>query len=214
MVYQELGAPHNPSVGRAEPAGLPATVLDVTDESGPPRGVWQRTTIASGVTVAYRLTDAGDRLVVTDLYLRRPEGLAARDVANVPVRRLEGLTDADERAVRDGLDEVPDERANLDLLLDVLLGGGRRFTTGTATARASASAETTRPPEPLGRPRGGDPEFYRRVAQRYRVLAMEGHNPTTRLAQEAGVPLSTAQRWLREARRNNFLAAGRPGVQG
>lgn len=68
---------------------------------------------------------------------------------------------------------------------------------------------------PLGRPDGTDTEgFYRRVAEAYRDAASDSRRPAAVLAEEAGVPVTTVHRWIREARRRNFLPSGQKGKAG
>lgn len=66
--------------------------------------------------------------------------------------------------------------------------------------------------EPLTRPDRTDPAaFYKRVAARYRLLVQQTAKPGVVMAQEAGVPVATARRWINEARRRGELPAGRQG---
>ena len=54
---------------------------------------------------------------------------------------------------------------------------------------------------------GEDPSaFYARIASFYRVTMSYGGKPTTAIAESAGVPKTTAARWVREARQRNFLS--------
>jgi hypothetical protein len=61
-----------------------------------------------------------------------------------------------------------------------------------------------------GRPEG----FYAEVAHVYRHLAQESSRPAAELADARGVPVTTAHRWIKEARRRGFLPPGRPGKTG
>lgn len=73
------------------------------------------------------------------------------------------------------------------------------------------------PRAPLTRPDGTDPQgFAHRVAKAYReALAAKDSAPAKTLAAEAGVPVTTVHRWIREARRLGALgpasAKGRAG---
>src|SRR5262249_17383009 len=54
---------------------------------------------------------------------------------------------------------------------------------------------------PLSRPDGTDPEgFSRRVAEAYNEAIPTTSKPAVALAEEAGVPVVTVHRWIREAR--------------
>ena len=67
-------------------------------------------------------------------------------------------------------------------------------------------------PVPTGRSYGDD--FYRLVAVAYSALAQKMKNPVLTIAEHNDVPLSTVQRWVREARRRGFLGPARPGKRG
>jgi len=55
-------------------------------------------------------------------------------------------------------------------------------------------------------------DFYVRVAATYTDLTGKGsRRPAVDLAEKAGVQISTAHRWIKEARRRGFLAPGRKG---
>jgi hypothetical protein len=90
----------------------------------------------------------------------------------------------------------------------------------TAARRAiggfpSASVEEPAAAEPLTRPDRTDPEgFSRRVAAAYREVATTSHRPAAILALQAGVPVATVHRWIREARQRGFLPPARKGRAG
>jgi hypothetical protein len=65
---------------------------------------------------------------------------------------------------------------------------------------------------PKARPYGDD--FYGTVAAVYERLAGDGVAPAPAFADANGVPLSTAHRWVKEARRRGFLAPARQGRAG
>jgi hypothetical protein len=57
-------------------------------------------------------------------------------------------------------------------------------------------------------------EFYEVIARAYRVLAADSPRPIVDLAEANEVPLTTAQRWVKEARRRELLPPGRRGKAG
>ena len=57
-------------------------------------------------------------------------------------------------------------------------------------------------------------EFYEVIARAYRVLAADSSRPIVELAEANEVPLTTAQRWVKEARRRELLPPGRRGKSG
>jgi hypothetical protein len=65
-----------------------------------------------------------------------------------------------------------------------------------------------------GRSRGRPDQFYAEIAEAYRQLAQTSRRPAGDLAADHGVPVTTAHRWIKEARRRGFLAPGRPGKAG
>jgi hypothetical protein len=56
--------------------------------------------------------------------------------------------------------------------------------------------------------------FYDAVASVYRHLAATSRRPVVELAEANGVPPTTAQRWIKEARRRGLLAPGHRGKSG
>ena len=52
------------------------------------------------------------------------------------------------------------------------------------------------------------------MATAYRHLAATSSRPVGELADANDVPVSTAQRWVKEARRRGLLAPGHPGKAG
>lgn len=67
----------------------------------------------------------------------------------------------------------------------------------------------------LERPDGTDPDrFYRKVGRAYSYYAGESRKPAALIAEQAGVPVTTVHRWIREARRRNFLPPAKKGTAG
>lgn len=62
--------------------------------------------------------------------------------------------------------------------------------------------------------RGYPDAFYTAVATAYRHLSATTSRPVAELAAANDVPVTTAQRWVKEARRRHLLAPGRPGKAG
>ncbi len=65
-----------------------------------------------------------------------------------------------------------------------------------------------------GSGRGRTDEFYAAVARIYRELAQNSARPAIELAEANDAPVTTAHRWIKEARRRGFLGPGRPGKAG
>jgi hypothetical protein len=71
------------------------------------------------------------------------------------------------------------------------------------------------PPDLRGNAVRGYPDaFYGAVAAAYRQLAATSPRPVAELAGANDVPVTTAQRWVKESRRRGLLAPGRPGKAG
>ena len=62
--------------------------------------------------------------------------------------------------------------------------------------------------------RGYPDAFYDSVASAYRGLVSTTSRPVSELAYANEVPVTTAQRWVKEARRRGLLAPGHPGKAG
>jgi hypothetical protein len=69
-------------------------------------------------------------------------------------------------------------------------------------------------PSQSARLRGRPDIFYREVADVYLEYAQASPRPACDLAERHSVPVSTAHRWVKEARRRGFLPPGRPGKSG
>ena len=57
-------------------------------------------------------------------------------------------------------------------------------------------------------------EFYEVIARAYRLLAADSARPVVDIAEANDVPVTTAQRWVKEARRRELLPPGRRGKAG
>ncbi|WP_432981726.1 hypothetical protein [Dactylosporangium sp. CA-233914] len=77
-----------------------------------------------------------------------------------------------------------------------------------------ALAVTRAAPAKAARLRGRPDIFYRQVADVYLEYAQASPRPACDLADRHGVPVSTAHRWVKEARRRGFLPPGQPGKSG
>lgn len=78
---------------------------------------------------------------------------------------------------------------------------------------ATMQAYRSQPRKKLRRParRQLDEDFYREVAFAYRQAVERGLNPNMTIAEDAGVPYSTAARWIAKAREKRFLGKARQG---
>jgi hypothetical protein len=58
------------------------------------------------------------------------------------------------------------------------------------------------------------PEFYKEIADRYMALVSETNRPAVVIALAADVPVSTSRAWIKRAREQGYLPAGRKGARG
>jgi hypothetical protein len=84
-----------------------------------------------------------------------------------------------------------------------------RYARATIKHQRSEAAEHIAALRELGATRRGlPPEFYRRVASNYRALVAEREqHPVKALAAMHSVTISTASRWISEARRRGYIEA-------
>lgn len=81
--------------------------------------------------------------------------------------------------------------------------------------KAVAAKKRARRRKPLRRPDGTNPDgFYQQVAAAYSEAVLATSKPAKVLAEEAGVPVGTVHRWIREARRRGHLPPARRGRAG
>lgn len=169
---------------------------------------------ADGLHVRPRERDG--RLMITDIYLHADE-ITPEILRGLSVRRLEAELNAAPRlepgqtypmsvaVVADFLRSIPDDTPEPSL--------------ADLRGRAREQAHQVRPTEPdrprLTRPEGAVPEeFYPRVAAAYSQYTLMTTAPAKEMAAEAGVPITTVHRWIREARRRGFLTPARKGKAG
>lgn len=121
---------------------------------------------------------------------------------SIPIGRIEAAANAQLTFVDDSLAPAPLRRH-------------RR------SARPRFDANDTGWDQPVAGPAGrrkrsaGRPDrFYADVAATYRELAQTSRRPAVELAARHDVPVTTAHRWIKEARRRGHLAPGRPGKAG
>ncbi|MEV8510763.1 hypothetical protein [Dactylosporangium sp. NPDC051484] len=149
---------------------------------------------------------AGGRLVLTGL---RIEGTPSADLLRaIPVGRIEAAANAQLAAVEAGRDTTPAVSTRARPVAPPVAED-----VGWEMVEPSLAVTRAAPPE-TSRPRGRPDVFYRQVADVYLTFAQASPRPACDLADQHGVPVSTAHRWVKEARRRGFLPPGRPGKSG
>ena len=128
---------------------------------------------------------------------------------SIPVGRIEAAANAQLTAVDDVVSPAPPRhrrppaRARPD---GGEVGGDQGWEQPPSPAPGGAAASS--------RSRGRPDRFYADIAEAYQQLAQTSRRPAGDLAARHDVPLTTAHRWIKEARRRGFLAPGRPGKAG
>jgi len=157
--------------------------------------------LAASVYVHVVVGDGG-RLVVDGLRIDGPP--TAELLRAIPVGKLEATANAQLAVVDDAVVAVKARRSRPVRPPAADPAGWETSDPAAAVAR--------RRPEPPGR---GRPDlFYRDVATVYLDYAQGSHRPAADLAERHDVPVTTAHRWIKEARRRGFLPPGRPGRAG
>lgn len=154
-----------------------------------------------GRAVVHSLVVTGDRV--------DPAALKA-----IPMSKIETELNRGSRAESIGELKTPyEENTKGDKLLNEVFVA---LMTDDRDTYADAEAETTEDGRPkLQRPDGSDPDaFYRKVAAAYEETVATTSKVAVVLAEEAGVPVPTVHRWVREARRRGFLPPARQGRAG
>lgn len=165
----------------------------------------QEPPLAQSVQVRVGVSDGG-RLVLTGL---RIDGSPSADLLRaIPVGRIEAAANAQLAVVHESIDTPPvlNPRARPVLPPVMVDGGWEMVEPVLAVPRGAAGGGS--------RSRGRPDVFYREVADVYLDFAQDSPRPACDLADQHGVPVSTAHRWVKEARRRGFLPPGRPGKSG
>jgi hypothetical protein len=167
-------------------------------------------------TVLVRIAaGAGGRLVLTGL---RIDGeLSAELLRSIPIGRIEAVANAQLTIVDDEvvLTAAPGPRDGLAPRRPQPVDAGWEMTDPVgATARPGTSRRSNKIEQPVEVGRGRPDSFYQDVADIYQDLAQRSARPAAELAEANNLPVTTAHRWIKEARRRGFLPPGRPGKTG
>jgi hypothetical protein len=157
------------------------------------------------VTVRVRLGEGDDgRLHLVEMHVDGE--LSAEVLRSIPVGRIEAAANAQLH---------PSASAPLGLDLASAFGDDALGNDDVFPSGAGSFADAVLPPALRDSAGGGyRDEFYGAVAAIYRSLAASTPRPVAEMAGANDVPVTTAQRWVKEARRRGLLAPGRPGKAG
>ncbi|MFI5915642.1 hypothetical protein [Dactylosporangium sp. NPDC051541] len=159
----------------------------------------------AGTVLVRVAVGAGGRLVLTGL---RIDGTPSAELLRaIPVGRIEAAANAQLAA-----DDFAGSTAPVVSLREAPAGPPVAADIGWEMVEP-AFAFVRAAPEGV-RLRGRPDVFYRQVADVYLEYAQASPRPACDLADQHGVPVSTAHRWVKEARRRGFLPPGRPGKSG
>jgi hypothetical protein len=168
-------------------------------------------------TVLVRIASGpGGRLVLTGL---RIDGeLSAELLRSIPLGRIEAVANAQLTIVDDEvvLTAAPGPRDGATPRQPRPVEAGWEMTdpVGAATRPHGARWHDSRIEQPAEVGRGRPDRFYQDVAGTYQDLAQRSARPAAEMAEANDVPVTTAHRWIKEARRRGFLPPGRPGKTG
>lgn len=156
-------------------------------------------------TAWVRFVDQADRLVPVDVVVSGDGGVTANLLRQVPLGRLEAFANGAGTAkrLRAQLNRpgAPDVRAGLRK-------PRQRGSDDPLHSEIKLLLELVAPG-----PVAGD-AFYQNIADIYENLHAITKAPTTTIAEAVDVPVSTAKRWVREARKRGFLPPARQGKAG
>ncbi|MGH3872064.1 MAG: hypothetical protein ACRDSR_11220 [Pseudonocardiaceae bacterium] len=154
--------------------------------------------------------------MITDIYLHTADGLTPTALRGLSLSRLEAeLNVATSPHPTVASAEIPTLAAIYDAASPEA-DGTPEPTLAQLRARTPDRGAPARPPRSrLTRPEvTGPDEFYVSVAAAYAEHAPRTRAPAKKIASEAGVPITTAHRWIREARRRGFLPPAQRGKAG
>lgn len=139
--------------------------------------------------------------------------ISAKALRSIPVGRIEATANSlfdggDAGALGPDAELTPRTRISVD--------GGWEVHTDEVHDRPEPQSQ---PPASLllpdTQPHERKPEhFYEAVAALYRSLAIDSSRPAAMIAEANDVPVTTVHRWVKEARRREFLPPGRSGAAG
>jgi hypothetical protein len=164
----------------------------------------QEPALAAPVLVRVAVSPGG-RLVLAGLRIDGPP--TAELLRALPVGRIEAAANAQLAVVDDALVPASAQRPRPT-------GPPPAAVDGWETTDPSVAARRPRAGDGNGPPRGRPDFFYLEIAQIYLEYAQASHRPAAELADVHSVPVTTAHRWIKEARRRGFLPPGRPGKAG
>ena len=186
----------------------------MTGRLEPQRGgwyLWSSDDLEDAEVRVHLHRDASGRHRVDELRLRG--SVSNEALRSIPIGRIEATADADHGAWPSPADMPADvvRRAKVTVakLRPEEAGGSWSVPADALVVRRGKAGSSD---EPSGRGLGD--AFYQDIAALYQSLASETHKPAAALSEMRNVPVTTAHRWVREARRRGYLPPGRQGRAG
>ncbi|GAB3844328.1 hypothetical protein GCM10027610_058600 [Dactylosporangium cerinum] len=159
---------------------------------------WQEPPLGATILVRLKLTSNG-RWVLDGLLVDGAPTAAL--LRAIPVGRIEAAANA--------------QAADSSLPRQETVAGQESLAGDPGTQSTDRRRRSARSlPPGVRRIRGRPDTFYQHVAAVYRGLAQQSTHPVADLAASHDIPMTTAHRWIKEARRRGFLPPGRPGTSG
>lgn len=183
-------------------------MLSVKDDDG----YWSHDigrSLVGGPSVTVRVEVREGRVVTTDLILHSDEGITSTDLRDLSLPSIEARTQG-RITHRNGIWQGD---PTFDELRAAWRSGEESVAVGRNMARQAGREHRPRLSRPSDMDLDAD-DFYQLVARAYREYAQETRAAAKKIAEEAEVPVTTAHRWVREARRRDFLPPGRQGRAG
>ena len=163
-----------------------------------------------GLFVRFRRSDTG-RFVPSQILFQSKEAIDSETVRRLPIARIEATVNS--QPIREEVMKRLDEPVELRFEDGRLVFQMPPEEAEKRLARARRKRSAKLPADLLSKPRRPD-RFYQLVGEAYEQLAAETNRPAAELAEANGVPLTTAHRWVKEARRRGFLPPGQKGRRG
>lgn len=206
--------------------------MDIEAVDHIPGSQWLEFRFRDGPRVLVKFDDDGQGRAVMTRLLVAGSSLNSQVFRALPLGRLEAIVNV-LRQAPDTLTELgplsgltqrkalfPKKFRAVESRLEEYLEQSVEYTQDAVKASYQDAVEaslgtTGEPREPLSRPDGTDPEaFAKQVARAYNEAIVTSPSPAKLLAEEAGVPVTTVHRWIREARRRGALPPARKGRAG
>lgn len=168
---------------------------------------WRQHPPLAGTVLVRVAVSGGGRLVLSGL--RIDGALSAGLLRAIPLGKIEATANAQFAGDSDlGFEQAVATSPRPRPMSPPAAGTAGWDTVGPTAAVLRAEPAAHR------RTRGRPDTFYQEIAGVYLAYSQRSTGPARDIAGQRGVPVSTAHRWVKEARRRGFLPPGHPGKTG